>query len=90
MRCPTCFSSDLRRSRLRSSDFPALAVGRFPLRCRVCRSRFFAWLPQIHFSRRMEPDKERTTAEPFESAKSERFGARFLSVAGRTSRHRKQ
>jgi hypothetical protein len=44
--CPECRSSHLRPSRFRISDVKYLLVFRWPLRCRECRARFFAALPQ--------------------------------------------
>jgi hypothetical protein len=54
MKCPFCDRSNLNTSRIRSSDYPSLLVGRLPMRCRDCAYRFFAWLPQVLIFRLME------------------------------------
>jgi len=44
MRCPYCGTPKFRTSKLRIGDFPRLALLQFPLRCKVCRERFYGGL----------------------------------------------
>ena len=62
MKCPYCSSSLIRPSRLRMSDSARLVIGRFPMRCRECRSRFFTWLPQMLSFKRLEQSKSQRDA----------------------------
>jgi hypothetical protein len=41
MNCPFCGTPKFRTSRVRVSDIPRLAVLQFPVRCRLCRERFY-------------------------------------------------
>ncbi len=41
MRCPYCGTPKFRTSKLRITDFPRLALLQFPVRCKVCRERFY-------------------------------------------------
>jgi hypothetical protein len=41
MHCPHCFTPRFRTSRLRLRDLPHLAFLQFPVRCGVCRERFY-------------------------------------------------
>jgi len=43
-RCNFCSAASLRRSRLRSTDFPWLLVLHWPVRCRRCSKRQFVFL----------------------------------------------
>ena len=45
MKCPYCGSSRFRLSHLRFSDLVHLLVVRYPVRCRLCRERMYAFLP---------------------------------------------
>ena len=45
MKCPYCGSSRFRLSHLRFSDMVRLLVVRYPVRCRLCRERMYAFLP---------------------------------------------
>jgi hypothetical protein len=41
MKCPYCDSPKFRTSRIRMSDVPRLALLQYPVRCRLCRERFY-------------------------------------------------
>jgi hypothetical protein len=41
MNCPYCGTPKFRTSRVRFSDIPRLALLQFPVRCRLCRERFY-------------------------------------------------
>jgi DNA-directed RNA polymerase subunit RPC12/RpoP len=62
MDCPYCGNRRIRTSRLRWSDFPDPLIGRWPMRCRECGDRFFAWLPQMLASNRRGDAKGRIDA----------------------------
>lgn len=63
MNCPYCGKQRIRRSRLRSSDFPDPLIGRVPMRCRECGDRFFAWLPQVFLAMWMGEGKRDMNSE---------------------------
>jgi hypothetical protein len=63
MDCPNCGNSNIRRSRLRLSDFPEPIIGRLPMRCRDCSDRFFVWLPQVLISKWLGQLKRGINAE---------------------------
>jgi hypothetical protein len=44
MNCPYCGTPKFRTSRVRFSDIPRLALLQFPVRCRLCRERFYVGL----------------------------------------------
>jgi hypothetical protein len=44
MNCPYCGTPKFRTSRVRLSDVPRLALLQFPVRCRLCRERFYVGL----------------------------------------------
>jgi hypothetical protein len=44
LRCPSCFSEALRPSRLRLGDARLLLTLRYPVRCRDCRVRAYAFV----------------------------------------------
>ena len=41
MNCPYCGTPKFRTSRVRFADLPRLALLQFPVRCRLCRERFY-------------------------------------------------
>jgi len=43
IRCPNCFSPEVRPARLKLSDAPHFIFLRRPIRCRSCNERFYAW-----------------------------------------------
>jgi hypothetical protein len=44
-RCPICFSSDFRLSRIRTGDIFRLVLLMYPVRCRECLRRGSVFLP---------------------------------------------
>jgi hypothetical protein len=56
--CPSCASSDLRTSRFRRTDIRRLFLLKVPLRCRICRERYYAPLLETMAMRKTrEPRK---------------------------------
>jgi len=47
MKCPSCRSSKFRPSKFRVRDIFKLLRFRYPVRCRYCRKRSFAPVPQL-------------------------------------------
>lgn len=46
-RCRICGSSNFRVSHFRVMDLPLMLVLRYPVRCRHCHERAYAFVPQI-------------------------------------------
>jgi hypothetical protein len=69
MVCPSCYSSNLRLSKLRSEDIGQLFVFKYPLRCRNCGERSFGnlfrvmSLPRAH-SHRSTPGDAKGKVNP--------------------------
>jgi hypothetical protein len=61
--CRSCGSEDFRISHLRPSDFRKLLTLRYPIRCRVCKERDFAFLGSVLFFRRKSKKKRHTVAQ---------------------------
>ncbi len=53
MNCPYCGTSTFRLSHLRLTDFSRLILLRFPVRCRLCRERFYVFLSTAMSVRRL-------------------------------------
>lgn len=62
MVCPTCYKSDFRLSRFRSTDLPALFTLRYPVRCRACSHRMHAG-PMAAFQLWQERKRKRQILE---------------------------
>jgi hypothetical protein len=65
MNCPSCGTPKFRISRVRLADIPRIALLQYPVRCRLCRERFYVglWLAlhmlQAHRIRGAEEAKVR-------------------------------
>ena len=61
--CPSCGSSKFRTSRLRSSDFSKLLALQYPVRCKVCKERSFAFFVTALFLPRKARKKQQPLAQ---------------------------
>ena len=57
-RCSFCRLSNLCAARLRPGDLWRLAIFQYPVRCRICGTRGYAWAPRVFFSRHQHKQNE--------------------------------
>lgn len=56
--CGNCGSSDFRISHFRPFDFVRLLAGQYPVRCKRCQHRSYAFvLLALHYRRRRKPNR---------------------------------
>ena len=60
LRCRICGFSDFRTARMRGTDFLRLLILQYPVRCRNCRERAYAFVPLLS---KMKRDSEARRAK---------------------------